>query len=96
VAVIISEAESALARERTPAEYREGMASCLRAANRIDRLTESLLTLARVDSGGYGAKRERCDLERAAKETLALVRPLAQERGINLQAELVPAAVPGD
>ena len=96
VAVIISEAESALARERTPAEYREGMESCLRAANRIHRLTESLLTLARLDSGGDRAKRERCDLKRAAEEILTLVRPLAQERGINLQAELVPAAVDGD
>jgi signal transduction histidine kinase len=72
------------------------MASCLRAANRIQQLTESLLTLARLDSGGYGATRERCDFERVTRETLALVRPLAQERGISLQAELAPAVVVGD
>ena len=96
VAVIIAEAESALARERTPGEYREGMGSCLRAAQRMQRLTESLLTLARLDSGGYGARRERCDFGRVANETLDLLQPLAQKHGVRLQAELAPAVVMGD
>jgi heavy metal sensor kinase len=96
VSVIIAEAESALARERTPEEYREGMESCLRAAYRMQQLTESLLMLARLDSGGYGAKREQCDFEHVTRETVDLLRPLAEEHGVNLHAELPPTLVVGD
>src|SRR5207253_855749 len=51
VAVMLTQTQSALARERTPAEYRETLEACQRATQRMRRLIESLLELARLDAG---------------------------------------------
>src|SRR5262249_12772140 len=51
IAVLISEAQTALARPRSDAEYRETIEATLNAAQQMRRLTESLLTLARLDAG---------------------------------------------
>jgi two-component system OmpR family sensor kinase len=51
LAVIISEAQTTLARERNAVEYRETVEACLETAQQMRRLTESLLELARFDAG---------------------------------------------
>src|SRR5439155_17379904 len=51
LAVIISEAQTALARQRSALEYRETVEGCLEMAQKMRRLTESLLQLARLDAG---------------------------------------------
>jgi len=95
LAVILSQAESALARERPAAEYREALEACQRAAKRLQHLVESLLTLARLDAGGGGPLNERVALDRVVAEALDLLRPLAAERRLEISAELQPAACTG-
>src|SRR5205823_12651972 len=51
LSVILSQTQTALSRERSEPEYREALEACQRAANRMRRLTESLLELARLDAG---------------------------------------------
>ena len=51
IAVLISEAQTALARTRSAAEYRETVEACLDTAQKMRRLMESLLELARFDAG---------------------------------------------
>src|SRR5205814_5464984 len=51
VSVVLTQTQTALTRERTAAEYRETLAACQRAAQRMRRLIESLLELARLDAG---------------------------------------------
>lgn len=51
LAVILTETQRVLARERTVAEYREAIEVCREAAQDMKRLTESLLELARFDAG---------------------------------------------
>lgn len=94
--VIISEAQAALARPRTEAEYRETLEVCLEAAQDMRRLAESLLDLARLDSGQEANRRGACDLADVARDCVALVRPLADVRSITLTAELEPAPLAGD
>ena len=96
LAVIISEAQTTLARERTAAEYRETVEGCLSAAQQMRRLTEALLELARFDAGQEPIKRERFDLSQVARESLELVRPLAQQRGIKIDCDLPAAECLGD
>ena len=96
LAVILSQAQTALARARPAAEYREALEACLRAAERMRRLTESLLDLARLESGDEPMQRGSFDLSRVARESLELVGPLAAERGVELASELPATPCRGD
>ena len=96
LAVIISEAQTALARERSAADYRETLEGCLGTAQQMRRLTESLLELARFDAGQEAMKREPFDLTRVARECVDLVRPLAERRKITLDCDLAAVQCVGD
>jgi two-component system OmpR family sensor kinase len=96
VAVILTQTQSTLTKERSPAEYRETLEACQRAAQRMRRLIESLLELARFDAGQEGMKRTRFDLANPTRDCIEMLLPLADERKIRIQAQLVPAACHGD
>ena len=64
VSVMLTQTQTALNRERSAAEYRETVESCQRAAQRMRRLIESLLELARLDAGQEPMKQARFDLAR--------------------------------
>ncbi|MBU6411451.1 MAG: hypothetical protein KGR98_13790 [Verrucomicrobia bacterium] len=49
-----------------------------------------------VDSGEQPGKREPCDLQVVAQEAINLLRPLAEQRGVKLQAELREGPCIGD
>jgi two-component system, OmpR family, sensor kinase len=96
VSVILSQTQTALSRERAASEYREALEACQRAAQRMRRLTESLLELARLDAGQEPMKRDRFELSRVARECVELVRPLAAERGIEIRCDLPAIHCLGD
>jgi heavy metal sensor kinase len=96
VAAILTQVQSALNRERTPEEYRETLAACQRAAQRMKRLIESLLQLARFDSGQETLQRLPCDLAAIARDAVDLVRPLAEDRGVTIETQLAQAECAGD
>jgi heavy metal sensor kinase len=96
VSVILSQAQTALSRERAAPEYREALEACQRAAQRMRRLTESLLELARLDAGQDPMKQERFDLSRVARDSVELVRPLAAERHVQLHCDLPATECLGD
>lgn len=94
--MIISEAQTVLARERSSAEYRETVEACLDAAQQMRRLTEELLELARFDASQEPLQRERFDWSENVRACVERIRPLAQERGIQIHCDLAPARVDGD
>jgi heavy metal sensor kinase len=96
VSVMLTQTQSALTRERPAAEYRESLEACQRAAQRMRRLIESLLELARLDAGQEAVKHERVDLAQTAGDCVELVRPLASERRITIQAALPSIECVGD
>ncbi len=96
VSVILTQTQGALSRERSIAEYREALEACQRAAQRMRKLTESLLELSRLDAGQEPFKHESFDLARVATDCVELVRPLAEQREIRLACELRPANCLGD
>jgi heavy metal sensor kinase len=96
LAVIISEAQTALARQRSSGEYRETVEVCLDAAQQMRRLTESLLELARFDASQEPIQHEQLDLSEGIRTCVERIRPLAQERGIQIRCDLPPVPVYGD
>lgn len=94
--VILTQIQSTLNKERSGAEYRETLEACQRAALRMKKLVESLLELARLDAGQAAGKREPMDLSRCAADCVALVRPLADERRIQIHSDLGDAPGVGD
>jgi len=93
--VILSETSRGLKRERTAEEYREIIANCGHAATRMRTLVESLLLLARQD-GSPELKREEVDMSSIAADSIKLLQPLADQKGIRLQANLRSARCHAD
>jgi len=96
VSVMLTQTQTALTRERSAPEYRETVEACQRAAQRMRRLIESLLELARLDAGQEPMKRLRFDLSRTARDCVELIRPLADERGMKIHCELPTLECHGD
>jgi heavy metal sensor kinase len=96
VSVILSQTQTVLSRERGASEYREALEACQRAAQRMRTLTESLLELARLDAGQEPMKREPFDLSRVVRECVELVRPLADQRNIQILCDLSSVECLGD
>ena len=92
LAVIISEAQTALSRDRSAGEYRETVAGCLETAQQMRQLTETLLALARADEGDAAARRELVDLSPLVERAVARLHHSARRRDITIRSELQPAA----
>lgn len=88
LSVILISAEHALARQRSPEELREALATCRQAAMRMKSLIEDLLTLARLDSGEVQLAREPLDLAQIVEECVDLVEPLAARREVTIDTSL--------
>lgn len=95
LAVILSQTQTALKRERPPEEYREALAAAQRAAQRMARLTDSLMLLARLD-GASGKSFQPVCLDQVVRDVVQLLRPLAEEKTIRLQTELATLLCLGD
>ncbi len=96
ISVILTQVQLAASRERSADYYRNTLAACERAAERMGSLVNSLLELARMDSGEFELAREECDLARVAREALELVTPLAQQRRATLKESIEPMVICGD
>jgi heavy metal sensor kinase len=96
VSVILTQTQTALTRERDAASYKETVEACQRAAQRMRKLIRALLELARLDAGQESLKRLRFDFSSAVNECIALVKPIAEERGVKIFSELSPLEITGD
>lgn len=96
VSVMLTQTQTTLNRERSAAEYREAVESCERAAQRMRRLIESLLELAKLDAGQQPMKRLPFDLGQTARDCATLVRPLAEQRHVKISCDVPPLNCLGD
>jgi heavy metal sensor kinase len=96
LSVVIAHAELALKRERSGEEYREALATCLRAARRMQVVTDGLLVLARADACELDIAREPVDLRKVVEEAAGLLAPLATERHVAVHLDLASATILGD
>ena len=80
LAAIRSIGEVGLDRDGTRQEYRELVGSMLEEVNRLTRLVDELLLISRGDSGAIQLRYADVNLYSLARETLALLEPLAEEK----------------
>ncbi len=78
------EAEVALGRARTPAEYRDALGSCLEECGRLARLIDSLLFLARAENPRTQVEREWIDLAKELAAVREFYEAAAAEAGVTL------------
>ncbi|MFC7336935.1 ATP-binding protein [Haloferula chungangensis] len=90
--IILSETQRSLKSEREPAQYREFLEHCRTAALRMRGIVDSLLELARHDTGKPG-ETTHCDLAELARQTASRMAPLAADRGSEIHLELTPTPV---
>lgn len=88
LAILITETQTSLARERSAAEYRSTVASCLETAQQMRRLAEALLQLARFDAGQETLQRAGVDLAGVVERCADRLQPLAAKRGLRIHRQL--------
>src|SRR5919202_1381119 len=93
---IRTEAEVALGKPAVTEEQRHLLGSILEECERLARLTDQLLTLAREDAGVARQARGPVDLGALVSGVVETMRPLAEARGVRLHDGGGPVWVSGD
>ena len=96
VTVTLMHSQNGLAASCCEPEHQKAFSACARSAQRMRRLVDSLLQLARLDAGAEPLEKAPADLARVAQEAVEMIQPLANEAGIILETMLAPAACRGD
>lgn len=81
---LMGEAEVALARERTPEEYRKIVESSLEEYSRLSRIFDSLLFLARAENGMATLARTRVDAGQELEKIREYYEALAEDTGVTI------------
>jgi two-component system heavy metal sensor histidine kinase CusS len=84
VANMMGEAQVALTRERTAAEYRETIESTIGECERLSRIVDNLLFVARVDAAREPIARKRFDAHAAVEKIAAFYQPIAEDHHVTI------------
>ncbi len=84
VAAMLTPLDVALRKPRSIPEYREVLEECRFSGQQISQLVERMLALARLDAGADHLRLEEVDVAHLAEQCAAMVRPLAEARGLRL------------
>jgi signal transduction histidine kinase len=93
VTTIVAESEWALARPRSDDEYRHALEVCARQGGRLRNLVESLLTLARIESGTEARAYEPVELRAVVEEVIVDLTRLAASRRVVVSCDGSATAV---
>ena len=96
ISVLLSHSQNGLSCPCPVPEHHDAFAASKRAAQRMRRLVEDLLELARLDSGQETFQTEPVDLATIVGDAIELLQPLAGERHVSLRLDLQTAAFSGD
>ena len=88
LAALMTTLDVALRKKRTPEEYRDILEECRASGKHMSHLVERLMALARLDAGVERPSLELVDVAELAQQSADMVRPLAEEQGLTLQANL--------
>lgn len=90
LAVLRTGLEVTLARERSAAAYREALGEALDGTDRLSRLAEDLLTLARLEAGAAARRSTAIDLGDVLHELADAWAPYAAQRAARLEVSADP------
>jgi two-component system heavy metal sensor histidine kinase CusS len=81
---MLGEAQVALTRERSAAEYRETIESAIGECERLSRIVDNLLFVARVDAAREPIARRRFDVRKAVEKIAAFYQTIADDHHITI------------
>jgi two-component system heavy metal sensor histidine kinase CusS len=84
---LLGEAQVALSRSRSAGEYRSVIESSVEECDRLSRMIERMLFLARVDDAELALHVENVDLATEFARICDYFEPLAQEKGVSIEAD---------
>src|SRR6266404_4503863 len=84
IANMIGEAQVTLTRDRTAAEYRETIESTVGECERLSRIVDNLLFVARVDAAREPIARKRFDARKAVEKIAAFYQTAADDRHVTI------------
>lgn len=87
LAAMLTTAEVALRKPRSPEEYREVLQDCRASCQQMSRLVERLLALSRLDAGVDRLRPQEVDAGDVVEQCAGMVRPLAEARGLTLAVQ---------
>jgi heavy metal sensor kinase len=96
LAVVRGIGEAAVAERRSPAEYEEAIGSMLEEIDRMSTLVDTLLRLSHGDAGTIRLSREPVHLDQLARDVVASLGILAEERNQKVTVNTGSATVMGD
>jgi heavy metal sensor kinase len=85
LALVMSQLDVALSQDRTAEEYRAVLVSTREDVQRLARLVDELLALARADAAQDAMVREPLDLQEIAEDVSAAMAPLAEAAEVALE-----------
>ncbi|MBM3629720.1 MAG: HAMP domain-containing protein, partial [Alphaproteobacteria bacterium] len=88
--------EAALRASDSPERFRATAEAALQELDQVVRIFEALLRIAEIEAGHRRAAFAPLDLAVLAADVAELYQPLAEQRGLALEATLAPAACTGD
>jgi two-component system heavy metal sensor histidine kinase CusS len=84
IANMLGEAQVALTRDRTAAEYRETIESSVAECERLSRIVDNLLFVARVDAAREPIARKQFDARAAIEKIAAFYQTVADDRHVTI------------
>jgi heavy metal sensor kinase len=97
VSIMRTAADVTLAQpHRDEAEYREALDAVSQQSERLARLVDDMLVLARADAGGYPVARAEVDLDAIVTASVREFVPRARERRVRLESAVQPVTVVAD
>jgi two-component system, OmpR family, heavy metal sensor histidine kinase CusS len=84
IANMLGEAQVALTRDRTVAEYRETIESAIGECERLARIVDNLLFVARVDAAREPIARKRFDARAAVEKIAAFYQTIADDQHVTI------------
>ncbi|MFP5410232.1 MAG: heavy metal sensor histidine kinase [Gammaproteobacteria bacterium] len=95
VSNLMTQTQVALVHERSAAEYRDVLQSAMEEYERLARMIEDMLFIAKADNRQVVPRRDAVDLAKEVRELIEFHGLVAEERGISLRLEGA-ATVSGD
>jgi heavy metal sensor kinase len=88
LALMRTQVDVTLRRERSAGQYRESHLALLAEIQRLSRMAEHLLLLARADAGALPLRRDELEVRELLEEIIERWRPAAREKGLRIDSDL--------
>src|SRR5262249_54167298 len=93
LAALRGDTELALMEARSPEEYRRGLESQIEEFDRLNRLINQLLTLARAEAGEIPLARAPVDLASLAQTVVQSLEPVSRAKDLSLVSDVESGVV---